>query len=312
MHRERTEHARRLDTGHACVYLAAPLPFYPAVSPSRPFLLSNLTLRILTGVIGAPVLIGLTYLGGWPFAIAVAACGLVAQDELYRMLRAGGAEPDRLAGFVIGGLIALRLFIPYAVPVALILALLLIAFNPFFRQKPHPLTSLPATFFGVLYPTFFFSFLIDLREANALPYENLESFFLALSVFLLIWATDTFAYFTGKSIGKRPLAPSVSPKKTWEGSVGGAVGAVLVAVVLKLTLLDFVQWHNVIVIALICGVFSQLGDLAESKMKRSVGVKDSGTILPGHGGVLDRFDALILAVPIVYLYLIMATRSVAP
>ncbi|HMB91293.1 MAG TPA: phosphatidate cytidylyltransferase, partial [Rhodothermales bacterium] len=111
------------------------------------------------------------------------------------------------------------------------------------------------------------------------------------------------AYYTGKSIGKTPLAPSISPKKTWEGAIGGGIGAVLAAVVLKLTLLGFLAWPHVIVMALICGVVSQVGDLMESRIKRSVGAKDSGTLLPGHGGMLDRFDAMILAVPLVFLYL---------
>ncbi|MDX1546847.1 MAG: phosphatidate cytidylyltransferase, partial [Rhodothermales bacterium] len=137
------------------------------------------------------------------------------------------------------------------------------------------------------------------------------AFALTLTVFLLIWATDTFAYYVGKNLGRHKLAPLISPKKTWEGAVGGAVGALLVAVVLKLTLLAFLAWPHVVAMALICGIVSQIGDLAESRLKRSVGAKDSGTLLPGHGGLLDRFDALLLAVPLVYLYLAYVARLFA-
>ena len=99
------------------------------------------------------------------------------------------------------------------------------------------------------------------------------------------------------------MAPELSPKKTWEGAVGGAMGAVLVAIALRVTILGALPWIHLVVIAVICGVVSQIGDLAESKIKRSVGAKDSGTLLPGHGGMLDRLDALILAAPLVFAYL---------
>ncbi len=270
--------------------------------------LSNASLRILTGIVGGALVLGLTYVGGWAFGLFVAVISLLAQYELYRLMEAGGLRPSRAAGLIIGGLLAVRLLVPLAMPFALVGALGLIALNPFGRESSAPLQSLSATLFGVIYPTFLLTFLIDLREAQGLFVDNLGAFYLTLSVLLLIWSTDTFAYYVGKSIGKHPLAPRVSPKKTWEGSIGGAVGAVIIAIVLKLTLLDFLEWIHVIMLALICGIVSQLGDLAESWMKRSVGAKDSGSLLPGHGGFLDRFDALILAAPLVYLYLFYVTQ----
>jgi phosphatidate cytidylyltransferase len=129
----------------------------------------------------------------------------------------------------------------------------------------------------------------------------------SLAVFFFIWAADTLAYVAGRALGKHKLAPSISPKKTWEGFIGGIVGAVLVGVALKYTWLGYLAWPHVIVLALIGGIVGPLGDLAESGFKRSVGVKDSGNVLPGHGGLLDRFDALILTAPLYYLYLAYAT-----
>ena len=269
--------------------------------------MSNAVLRILTALIGIPVVLGLTYLGGWPFALLLLFAAVIAQLELYRLMEAGGLKPRKAAGLMIGTLVAVRALVPLALPLAVVGALFLLAASPFQREDRDPLSTLSATFFGALYPAALLTFMVDLRFARGPAVGDQEAFYLTLTTLLLIWATDTFAYYVGKGIGKHPLAPRVSPKKTWEGAIGGAAGAVLVAVVLKLTLLAFLPWPHLVVIALICGVVSQLGDLAESKLKRSVDVKDSGTILPGHGGLLDRFDALILAAPFVYLYLAYAT-----
>ena len=265
--------------------------------------MSDLSIRILTALIAAPVVLGLTFLGGWPFGVLVLGCALLAQYEVYHLMELGGLQPYKRVGLALGALLALRPFFAPLLLVAVVGVLLLVGLGPFHRKEQRPLANLSTTLFGVVYPTAFFAFLLDLRLARGPAVGNLEAFYLTLTLFLLIWATDTFAYFTGKNLGRHKLAPTISPKKTWEGSVGGALGALAVAAVLKLTLLGFVAWPHLIAVALLCGTVSQLGDLAESKMKRSVGAKDSGTLLPGHGGFLDRFDAMILAAPLVYLYL---------
>ncbi len=264
--------------------------------------MSNALLRIFTALVGVPLLLGLAYLGGWPFGLLVLAICLLAQYELYAMMQRAGVQPFKTAGLLIGALAAARTLAPPAMPLALAAALGVLAYSPFSRTE-KPIERLGGTFLGVLYPTALLAFLTDLRLARGPDVGDAEAFYLTLAVFLLIWATDITAYYVGKSLGRHPLAPAISPKKTWEGAVGGAVGAVLAAVALKLTLLAFLAWPHVGVLALLCGVVSQVGDLAESRLKRSVGVKDSGALLPGHGGLLDRFDAMILAVPLVYLYL---------
>lgn len=263
--------------------------------------LSNLTQRILTAVIGVPLIVGITYLGSWYFGVLVIILCVGAQAEFYAFLKAAGVQPRR-AGLVIGAVLSAHALTPWAVPLAALLMLCFIAWSAF-TSAEQPLLSLAGTLAGVIYPTALLSMLINLRLARGPEVGSWEAFLITVTVFVLVWATDIMAYVVGKSIGKHPLAPLISPKKTWEGAIGGAVGAVLAAAVLKLLLLPFLAWPHVIVLALLCGVFSQLGDLAESRMKRSVGVKDSGTFLPGHGGFLDRFDALILAAPSVYLYL---------
>ncbi len=119
---------------------------------------------------------------------------------------------------------------------------------------------------------------------------------------VILWSSDTFAYLTGRAFGKTPLAPKISPKKTWEGSIGGAICTLGVSYILFLTIgqLYLIQWFC---FALIIIVFGTLGDLIESRFKRFLGVKDSGNILPGHGGILDRFDSLLFATPFVLIFL---------
>lgn len=268
--------------------------------PSR--VASNAVLRVLTALVGAPIALGLAYVGGWPFALLLLFSAALAQQEVYGLLERGALRPHRIEGGVIGALLAVRALVPAAVPLAVAVGVGLIVASPFRRREGSTLTNLAATALGVLYPAMLLTYLLELRMGGpALP--DVDAFALTLSTFLLIWATDTFAYVAGRAMGKHPLAPSISPKKTWEGAIGGAVAAVVVAVVLKKLLLGFLAWPHVIVLALICGVVSQLGDLAESQLKRSVGAKDSGTLLPGHGGMLDRFDAMTVAAPLVYLYM---------
>lgn len=271
--------------------------------------ISNATLRILTALIGAPLLLGLVYLGGWPFGLLVVALAVLAQVEVYGLMKTAGLAPWTWAGLAIGALAALHPLWAPAVPLAVVGVLGVLAWSPF-SARERPLFDLAATVFGVVYPSLLFAFLSALRLGGGFV-DDAGAFALTLSVFLLIWATDTFAYYVGKNLGRHKLAPLISPKKTWEGAVGGAVGALLVAVVLKLTVLAFLAWPHVVAMALICGIVSQVGDLAESRLKRSVGAKDSGTLLPGHGGLLDRFDALLLAVPLVYLYLAYVARLFA-
>lgn len=270
----------------------------------------NALLRILTALIGAPLLLGLLYLGGWYFGVLVLVLGLLAQHEVYGLMEKAAVHPWKVAGLMLGGLLALRALVPLAVPLALVVLLGVLAWSPFSKRE-EPLSSLGGTVLGALYPAALLAFLTDLRLAQGPAIGDAEAFYLTLTVFLLIWATDILAYYTGKTLGRRKLAPSISPKKTWEGSVGGALGAVGAAVALKLTLIDFLAWPHVVALALICGIISQIGDLAESRFKRSVGAKDSGTILPGHGGVLDRFDAMVLAAPLAYLYLAYVARIFA-
>lgn len=261
------------------------------------------TQRVLTALIAAPVVVGMTIAGGWVFALGVAVVAVVAQIEFYRLIQPSLNALLTAVGLAAGVAVTLRAMHVSALWTAACLAVLAVVLLPLVRPD-EPGRSLTTVLGGILYPVLPFSFLVDLRLGSGLFFRDESAFlFLTVSVFLILWVTDSAAYFVGKTIGKKPLAPTISPRKTVEGAVGGLVGALAASAILKLTLIDFLGWDDIIVLALIGGLLSPLGDLAESQMKRSAGVKDSGTILPGHGGILDRIDALIVAIPLSYFYL---------
>jgi len=133
-----------------------------------------------------------------------------------------------------------------------------------------------------------------------------------LIVLVIAWLSDTGGYFAGRFLGKSKLYEAVSPKKTWAGAYGGIAGSLLGVIAMKLLFLDWLGWFDVAAIAVAGGVIGQLGDLAESLIKRSVGVKDSGALLPGHGGILDRIDAVLFIAPLVYGYILVKIAVSGP
>ncbi len=182
----------------------------------------------------------------------------------------------------------------------LALSLIVIAVITLFRFSKELYFDNGKLIFTVVYTALPFGFALGLPKFSSV--ENtftLEVFFL----FILIWSSDTFAYLTGKFFGKHKMAPKISPKKTWEGFAGG--------VILTLILSFFIEkFHpdlrgNWVVVGFLVSVFAPFGDLVESQLKRTFGVKDSGNIIPGHGGILDRLDSFIICVPVVYLYFIL-------
>ncbi|KUJ51574.1 phosphatidate cytidylyltransferase [Chryseobacterium sp. JAH] len=182
----------------------------------------------------------------------------------------------------------------------LALALIVIAVVTLFKFTSELYFDSGKLIFTVIYVALPFSFALGLPKFSSYDsHFSLEVIFL----FILIWSSDTFAYLVGKFFGKHKMAPKISPKKTWEGYAGG--------VVLTLVLSYFVEMYqpqlrgNWMVVGFLIAAFAPLGDLVESQLKRTFGVKDSGNIIPGHGGVLDRLDSFLICVPVVYLYFIL-------
>ena len=257
-------------------------------------------LRIVTALIGIPVVIGAMWAGGGWFWLLIAAISLGGQYELYHMARRRGYQPALMIGWALGIVVLLRwLDFPWY-PVLLGGILVLIAYE-LIRSSATPMANVGIGLLGLVYPVWMISLLVDIRLMSSLP--DPEAFYLTLLLFVLIWATDTAAYYVGRTWGRHRLAPHISPGKTWEGAVGGVAGALLTAGLLKYYFIHFLSLENMMVLALIASILGPVGDLVESRFKRAVGVKDSGKLLPGHGGLLDRFDALLFAVPADYIYL---------
>jgi len=264
----------------------------------------NGLLRIITAIVGIPVVVGMTYLGGTAFTVMVAIIALAAQFEFYTLQKKTGFAPSVIPGLVAGLIILLPVVSPLAKSLLILVVLWVLIDLLSVRGATAPVSRLAATIAGVVYPVWLFSFLTPIRSGLEMSFDATVAFRITMMLFSIIWATDTAAYYTGKSLGKHKLAPSISPKKTWEGSIGGIMGALVAVLIFKTVWLAFLTWMDVAALALIGGVVSQIGDLVESRFKRSAGVKDSAGLLPGHGGFLDRFDGMILSFPVYYLYFV--------
>lgn len=208
--------------------------------------------------------------------------------------------------------------------IILLAAVAVLSVLELFRNNGSALLNLATTTFGILYISLFFGTLIGLRELfipldfPMLRYFSSEASFtnpsavdtvyrwggaMVISLFAMIWICDTAAFHIGLAIGRHKLFPRVSPNKSWEGAVAGFVCALLAAAAAKVLVLGFLTMGSALVVGAIVGIFGQIGDLAESLLKRDAGVKDSSNLIPGHGGVFDRFDSLLLVSPLVYLYI---------
>jgi phosphatidate cytidylyltransferase len=265
---------------------------------------SNLAQRIVTGVLGAAAIIASVSLGPWTYFIVFFLIVLIALLEFYKLAGLDGMIPQKYFGTFCGVLLYVLSYliesgqIPfqfYYLIFPMISFVYMIKLYKKFERKPF--TNIAYTFLGIFYVAVPFSLL------NIAVFENgVYHFEIILGCLLILWASDTGAYFAGTFFGKRKLFERISPKKSWEGFFGGAVLALLFAsgVSWFFNYLSVVQWMVIAVIIIVAGTF---GDLIESLLKRSIEIKDSGTVLPGHGGFLDRFDGLLISAPFIVAYL---------
>ena len=275
--------------------------------------MSELTRRVLFAVIAAPASIAIVYLGDWALAILLSVLAALAAWELFRIARVTGALPFDLAGIALAALIPIAVHGQrrgvYTLSLTLIVAMVLLLFAAaIWLRGPQgkPLASVSITAFGVMYAGLF-SYIYALRYHDYAVGPGAGTILVLLPV-LLTWVTDIGAYVFGRTFGRRKLIPSISPGKTVEGAAGGLGLAVVICLIyVRFVLMPYAQLgltvQGAVLFGIVISVAAQTGDLAESLLKREAGVKDSSNIIPGHGGVLDRFDSLLFVLPIAFLLL---------
>ncbi|MDP2807252.1 MAG: phosphatidate cytidylyltransferase [bacterium] len=258
---------------------------------------SGLGIRSLVAVLGIPALLAAVYYGGWWLGAAVLALSLLGLREFYGLSRAKGLKPLTAWGLAGGALLWYCFLNPSSAATGAFTLWLLLLFSWMVvkGEVDGSLARAGATVFGVIYVAGLLGHLLLLRDL-----DDVFGFKLAALTMSLIWIGDTGAYFTGMAFGKRPLAPKISPKKSIEGLAGGALVTLAAAFLIARYWIWELSIWQALVIGLGVVIFGTLGDLFESLLKRDAGVKDSGNLLPGHGGVLDRFDSMMFALPFVY------------
>lgn len=261
--------------------------------------MSELTTRILFAVPAAALLLGITWIGGWPFELLIGLIAFISILEVHSIL----SKADRPAILTIAILIAcfiwFSIYIPVAITASVSIILLLITLWAILDNRTDFSTSWLSSLFAGVYITVGFLMLVHIRNLGS----TMDGFWLTLTLFLMIWGNDVFAYFGGKNFGKRKLAPVISPNKTWEGFWSGFAGAAAGFSIAFLIADPFpLPYSAIIPGVLIVSIFGPLGDILESSLKRMADVKDSSSILPGHGGMFDRFDSLIISAPVMYFY----------
>ncbi|MEP0984672.1 phosphatidate cytidylyltransferase [Ekhidna sp.] len=264
----------------------------------------DLAPRFFSAVIGGMIIILSLLWSEWGFFAVFLSISCLTMWEFYRLMRLQSYLPIRFLGVAIGALLFIFTFLietdilPSRYYMALFpLASFVFLIKLYKKSDVHPFINIALFYLGILYVAVPFALI------NILVFYNGEySFEIILGLLFLTWANDIGAYFTGILFGRTKLFERISPKKSWEGSIGGAAFSILTAIVIGFYFegLNQIEWISVSLIVVIAGTY---GDLVESHFKRSIQIKDSGTIIPGHGGFLDRFDSLLIAVPFVVVFL---------
>ena len=260
---------------------------------------ANKTSRTFVNVIGIPSLLFIIYYGDILFFLLIAIVMFIGSSGLISLSKIKGADPfsSTLNQGVLGiGLLYYFDKINHIVPF-MILIIIGAMIIEVFRKSRTPFLNISVIILAMAW--------LGLLIGSMIYVRNEAGFIITLSMFLSVWTCDTFGFFFGKNFGKTKILPEISPKKTWVGSIMGLIGSLLC-----MCIFYYGGWFNgglnlydVLILGFICGFLGQLGDFAESALKRDVGVKDSGTFLRGHGGILDRFDSLAFAAPLTLLYL---------
>lgn len=269
--------------------------------------MSTFQIRFISGAVCAVLALVLIFAPPLVFHIAVGAACLVALYELYRTFEQTKKRQIMVLGYLFAVIFLVMPLFPISLPkelfmFLLVVYLMLLSVCSVVYHETIKFADVTRGFFSLVYGVLLLLHLSYIRFLD-------NGVALVILVFLGAWLPDTFAYFAGRFFGKHKLIPAVSPKKTIEGSVGGVLGAVIsfmvYGVVLQFGFGYTVNYWLLLFLALTCGVVSQFGDLSASVIKRECGQKDFGNLIPGHGGILDRFDSLIFVAPLIYYFLLI-------
>lgn len=270
--------------------------------------MNNLFKRTLTGAIFVIVVIGSVLIGQHTFAALFFIVNILGLAEFYSLLEKNGTRVQKFSGIFLGSFLLIIVFqkamgsLPTGFLFLFPVVLFFIFANELFLNRPNPFSSIAFTLLGIIYISFALSMFIAIPFfAGGGSYQS----FILIGYFTILWTSDTAAYLVGSRFGKNRLMERISPKKSWEGVIGGIFCGFIAAYILSNYYHQFtlLQWLFIAMVIMVTGI---IGDLVESMFKRNLQVKDTGHILPGHGGILDRFDALIFSAPfvLVTLYLL--------
>jgi phosphatidate cytidylyltransferase len=267
--------------------------------------IGNTTQRVIVSLVAIPVIIAASYLGGIYFFLFAAFIAVVSFYEFSRFVKNKEIYTNLWLGIIFILVLLTNEFFHYFDIYFLILLLtVLLTLFELFHNKGSAIVNIGTTLLGILYIGFFTDALLGIRELYPrIEYLYIRGGYLIISILATIWICDSAAFFGGLSLGKHKLFPRVSPKKSWEGAIFGFVFAILAMLLAKVIILDFLSWSSIIILGVIIGTIGQIGDLVESLFKRDAGVKDSSSLIPGHGGIFDRFDSLLYTAPVILLYL---------
>jgi phosphatidate cytidylyltransferase len=272
--------------------------------------MSNGVLRVVVSIIAIPFILAASYFGGYFFLFFVLVIALISFYEFSIIAQNKNMHANLFVGLVSVFFFVVNSYLKFFDRFySLLLIIALLCLIELFRNKESALLNLGAAILGIAYIGLFSSSLVLLREFYNQPEESYsQGGLLIITIFASIWICDSAAYYIGTAFGKHKLFPRVSPKKSWEGAIAGFLFAILTMVSARLISLDFLSWTSVLGIGGIIGILGQVGDLIESLFKRDAGVKDSSGLIPGHGGIFDRFDSLIYSAPFILILVELVER----
>ena len=260
----------------------------------------KLVLRSATGLVYGVAIIACLYFGVIPTAVIISAMAWLCCSEFFRMARLAGRMPNEILGLAIAVAYPLTLFLPFGQHVLVVTLVLVMGCAVWYVATPRAnIADVAITAFGPIYTALTFSCIVRIRAVD----PGWGGFFLTIGVMSSIWANDSFAYLVGSRIGKHKLAPRISPNKSTEGFWGGLLASIIPWAIMGIFHIEGLTLVKALAIGPVVGISSVIGDLFESRIKRGVGVKDSGDILPGHGGLLDRSDSMLFGGMVAYAFL---------